>query len=240
MAVNFLKERWPKKFASIYVLEMDLSPFKSNPIETNDDIDSKCISPIAPLLEFIRIRELEEPAWNGNYRTEIENRFHRADLCFAASIEGIVVSLIFVTKYNCFLGEGLRGLELPRDTADLYDVYTVTGWRGKGLYKRVFSYCVEECYNLGFKQAWMWIFLYDIRSLTVHKKLDMRNIILEVIMHQRWVLRWHKTRSFKMDSGDLLKPPREQLRLVSVTALLKGKSRHLDLCSGPKDPQKLC
>lgn len=202
---RLLKERWSDRRVSMYIFEMPLETFRRSQLQSNQNVLKQCINSVEPMLEYARIRELEEPAWNGNYVLELERRFARGDFCFAMLMHGKVVSHIFVTQSYCDLGEVSYRLRLPQYSVGLYDVYTLFNYRGKGLYKTIFSYCVGECYNKGFQRALMWIVSDNIKSIMVHSILGMRRITLEVIMRQRWGLRWHQLRSLSIDSSELLK-----------------------------------
>ena len=190
--LNTLKERWPEKSASIYVLEMSLEPR-----EISSVISPKFIDCIDSMEEYARIREIEEPSWNGNYIDELKRRFEKGDLCCALLDSSRVVSHIFVTHNYCNLGEVSYQLDLPESTVGFYDVYTLSSYREKGLYKTTFNYCVDRCYRDGFKNAWMWIPPNNFNSLVVHRKLGMQKIILEVSMHQRRGFRFHSFHRLK-------------------------------------------
>ena len=198
-ALHTIRERWPERRCSIYVLEMPVSPLEAMPGIRIHDID--CVE---PLLEFAHEREAEDEEWHGkSYVAELEQRFARDDRCFAAEQEGRIASILFTTSGPCLISEVGYVLSLPERTPGLYDVYTLPRYRGKHLYSAVFRSCINACASEGYSAVWMWILPENLVSFRVHDQLGLRRIILEVSMHQRRGIRRHAVRQLDMNIEDL-------------------------------------
>ncbi len=187
--LHTLRERWPKKSVSIYILVMKLKPRKNN-----SDIFTQCINSVEPMKEYAHLREIEEPSWNGNYFAELKKRFARGDLSVSVIEDSKTVSHLFVNHDYFEVGEFSYSINFPKHTVGFYDAFTLSNYRGRGLYKATFNYCINICYQKGFKDAWLGISSSNVHSMMVHRSLGMRKIILEVTMYQRWGLRWHIVR----------------------------------------------
>ena len=195
-----IRERWPERRCSIYVLEMPVLPMSAMP-----GIRVHYIDCVEPLLEFAHEREEEDEEWHGNsYIAELEQRFARGDRCFAAEQAGRIASILFTTSGPCPISEVSYVLSIPRHTLGLYDVYTLSRYRGKHLYYAVFRNCINACAVEGYRAVWMWILPENLVSLHVHDQLGLRHIILEVSTQQGWGIRRHEVRSLDMNIADLL------------------------------------
>ncbi len=187
--LHLLRDRWPKKSDSIYILAMKLEPRRNN-----SDIYIQCINSIEPMKEYAHLREIEEPSWNGNYLAELKRRFARGDLSVSVIEDGKTVSHLFMNHDYFELGEFSCSLNFPKHTVGFYDAFTLSNYRGRGLYKAAFNYCVNICYQKGFKEAWLGIAPSNVHSLIVHRSLGMDKICLEVTMFQRWGFRRYAIR----------------------------------------------
>jgi len=186
--LHMLRERWLKKSVLIYILAVKLEPR-----ENNSDVYIQCINSVEPMKEYAHLREIEEPSWNGNYLAELKKRFDRGDLCIAVLENGKIVSHVFASHSHCDFGVFPYSLDLPKQVVGIYDAFTLSNYRGRGLYKAAFNYCVNICYQKGFKDAWGVISSSNVHSMMVNRSLGMQKII-EVTMSQSWGLRRHTIR----------------------------------------------
>ena len=195
--LHTLRERWPKKFASIYILAIKLEPQRNN-----SDIYIQCINSVEPIKEYAHLREIEEPSWNGNYLAELKKRFARGDLSVSVIEDSKTVSHLFVNHDYFEVGEFSYSINFPKHTVGFYDAFTLSNYRGRGLYKATFNYCANICYQKGFKDAWLGISSSNVHSMMVHRSLGMQKII-EVTMSQSWGLRRHTIRRLNSFIGEL-------------------------------------
>jgi GNAT superfamily N-acetyltransferase len=72
-------------------------------------------------------------------------------------------------------------LEADEKTALLIDGYTLSEHRGKGIYKAVWNYCLEYLRSRGdLDRIYGFILVKNKRSLIVHRKLQLQDIILVI------------------------------------------------------------
>lgn len=157
-----------------------------------DAIEVECITSLSSILPFIRVRQKEDVNWRSNdYYMEVKRRFECGHKCFALRYNKEIVSTIFIGINQCYIAPVAYNIRLPSNVVGFYDVYTVSAYRGKGFYAKLFNITVNKCMEEGFDEAWMWIMPHNVVSLKVHDKLGMNHIFKIITLYQRFGIRWH-------------------------------------------------
>lgn len=85
--------------------------------------------------------ELEKIMYQG--RSEIEERFKRGNRCFIACIETKIIHYTWVSFHKEYLTSINKCIELADDEAYVYNVRTLSNFRGQG----IFSLVLEQLYR---------------------------------------------------------------------------------------------
>ncbi len=164
----------------LYILEMPLSP-----PSILSNVCTVSIESAVSLIEFARLREIEEPDWGGGYFRELKERFSRGDLCFAVFSNGNIVSVAFVTFGQVYLREVDYYLTFPKKVCALFDSYTLAHYRRLGYYKAVQNSLLSHMAALGFEAVYLWVSASNKTAFEVHNSLGFKNIVQEIILDQR-------------------------------------------------------
>lgn len=186
--------RWPKKEMSIYVLEMKIPTTRAE--KTLPVV--KRINSLEPLMDFISLREQEDPIWHGNYLNELKERFEKGNLCFATFDNERVISTLFVTFGGYYFAELDYALRFPEGVFGVIDVYTLKDYRGTGCYGKAFKACASDFAGSEFEKLYGFIAPDNKVSLMTHNRLGLNHIIMKVSMYQHWGFRRHTVE--KMDT----------------------------------------
>jgi ribosomal protein S18 acetylase RimI-like enzyme len=199
IAFSILKNRLKNNIVSVYIIQMALE--KRSHCEKNN---IKKITDVSELKEFCAKREREDKLCEGEYLTEVTDRLKQGDFCVAMLIENNIASVLFVSTNSCYISTLGINLKLPEDTIAIYDVYTSTQYRQKGFYRQIFNYCVNDYFNKGFRQVWLWVMEHNKTSIIVHNALGFKRIIRKLSLKQKFGFRWIKSENIDNDLLALL------------------------------------
>lgn len=163
------------KYGRLYVLEMWL-----------DQAAARCddygymVETVSDLDELLTLMERRE-AW---FAEVAARSLARGDVCFAAKINGEVISCLFATFGRVDLptvpSVPSADYSLPLDdrTVALIGAYTLPEHRGKHAYSAVFGACINHFTRTEFERILGFIAPDNSRSLEVHQKLGLDRIVL--------------------------------------------------------------
>lgn len=151
----------------------------------------KVITSVEPLVDFIRFREEEDPIWRGSLFQEIQRRFSKGDICFAAVHETTIVSTIYVTYGGQYFSELGYYLPFPNHVLGLIDFYTLRRYRQQGYLSMVFQAIISNYIGSTFSCIYSFVSPDNIPSLITHDRIELNHIVLYISMKQRFGLRTH-------------------------------------------------
>lgn len=131
----------------------------------------------------------------NRYLYEVEGRFQAGHICAVfINNDGIASSFLFVGFKSVYLNPVHKKLLLPANEVAIYDVFTVSKFRGQGLYPRLFHLAVHYLAKQGISAIWLWLMPHNLVSIKTHIKLGFKRIVRKYITYQ--VLGIRITRSF--------------------------------------------
>ena len=184
--IEKLIRRLPYRRELIYVVEIPLAT-----ATLSSNIPTLRIQSVPPLLEFAGIREREDPTCKGSYEAELERRFSRGDICFAALENDKIVAVQFLTFGQGYIGEIDYLFTFPEKACGSIDSYTLRQFRGRSFHEATHYAILSYLAGTEFKSVYGWIPPWNKAAFKVHNKLGFKNIFFEITMKQRLGFRHH-------------------------------------------------
>ncbi len=160
------------KYDKLYVFEILLSDIGA--ITYDKKIKVRIARKIDDIASLIQKRE----TW---FQGQARSLFDQGNLCFVAEIDGQIVSCLWTSFHEVYLPDVKYLLRVTHDVVPLIDGFTLEEYRGGGIYKSLWNYCLEYFKNLeGFNKIYGFIMPINKSSLIVHEKLQLNKIILVI------------------------------------------------------------
>jgi RimJ/RimL family protein N-acetyltransferase len=157
-------------YKKLFVFEILLSEYKS--IGGMDNIVLKVVRDIDEIMPFIRKRE----EWYLNHSRDL---LMKGNLCFVGEVDNQVACCVWTSYNEVYLSEIKYRLKVDKNIVPLIDGYTLPQYRGLGIYKAVWDYCIKYFQaQPGYEKIYGFIASSNKRSLKVHKKLRLENIVI--------------------------------------------------------------
>lgn len=160
------------KYSKILVFEILTKNYKLN--KERNEVVVKIAKNMDEMKNFIEKR-------GKLYLNFSKKLFEKGNLCFYGEIHQQIVSCVWTSFNEVDLVEVKYLIKVDKKTVPLIDGYTLPEYRGQGVYKAVWDYCIEYFQNnQNYERIFGFILPSNVRSLKVHKKLQLRNVILEI------------------------------------------------------------
>jgi len=177
---KFILPRWQR----LFVFESLLGDIIPN--EHNNYIEVKILREMDDKLLLFANRR---GSW---YPTQAKDLFSKGNICFVAVIDGKIASCLWTSFNEAYLTDIEYTIKTPPDVVCLIDGYTLEEYRGKGLYKILWSDCLNYLVNTNkCTKIYGFVNNKNKRSLKVHDKLDLNKIIFDITLLKIFGIRIH-------------------------------------------------
>lgn len=175
---------------TLLIFEIKLGTFIPK-FKEDSNVDVCMIKNIVEIQEFIDKRE----PW---YNEQARNLLTKGNLCFYGKYKGIVASCLWTSFNEVYLNEIKYTLKVHKKIVPLIDGYTLDDYQGLGIYKNVWNSTLSYLKNTGlYTSVYGFIFTYNNRSLNVHEKLQLDNIIMKIIYTRILGINFHSVIKYK-------------------------------------------
>jgi RimJ/RimL family protein N-acetyltransferase len=186
--------RMAPRYQKILIFEQPLAQSLRLP-NLSQDIEFKVYMESSQIETLINQRE----SW---YRSLAEVRFQDNNLCFVGEYRDKIISCLWTSFESVYLPNVEYTLHVEKRVVPLIDGWTAPEFRGKGTYNLIWNKCLEYLRNLGnYTSIYGFIQPTNERSLQVHKKIKLDNVILTVTLFKLFGVRFHKLKKETLPSS---------------------------------------
>lgn len=175
------------KYQQLNVFEQSISISFENE-KPDIAVDVRPFKTYEEIEDLVAQREKWYPSW-------VRKQFSGGNICFGAIYDGKIVCCLWTSFDQVHLPNVEYVLKVDRDTIPLIDGWTASEYRGKGIYKHVWSECLRYFRRDGkYQKVWGFIRPTNERSLSVHEKMELSKVIMTIFLVKVFGIRFHKIR----------------------------------------------
>lgn len=189
IAFQHLKPRIKPGYQKLYIFEIILKE-KYPDIKLKEGMKIEIVKDVNELSEFSKRRG----DWYNEYAKDL---LDKGNLCFVMKVDGKIASCVWTSFKNVKFNDVQYDLKVTDNIAPLIDGYTLEEYRGMGIYRIIWNYCVNYLIDMQkFDRIYGGVLNCNKRSLKVHDKLNLNKVIMEVILIKGLGFRFHVIKKY--------------------------------------------